>query len=281
MITAAPDVWQDRPVPEGHTIHRHARQQWAALRGAPVAACSPQGRFADGASRLDGLTLLRIEPYGKHLFYWWDGGDVLHVHLGLFGKFWDQPTTPAPAPRPSSRLRLAGRTTLFDLTGPTECSLGSPEDRDRIVARLGPDPLRTDADPARAIARWRSSRAAIGKLLLDQSVVAGVGNVYRAEALYVNGIHPDRPGSSLSVEESEALWSTIPTMLRQGVRDGRIITVPRAELPRRTSSDGRAEAGRGETTFVYKREHCRRCATPVHRWDMANRWAYACPSCQR
>jgi endonuclease-8 len=270
-----PQLWQDRPVPEGHTIHRHARQQWAALRGAPVAVSSPQGRFTASAERLDGRVLRKIEPYGKHLFYWWQGGEVLHVHLGLFGKFWEQATTPAPAPRPSARVRMVGVAKLFDLTGPTECSLGGPEDRDRVVARLGPDPLRADADPAKAIARWRSSKAAIGKLLLDQSVVAGVGNVYRAEALYVNGIHPDRSGSSLSLEESEALWDTIRAMLRQGVRDGRIITVPRSELPRL-----RAETRRGETTYVYKREQCRRCATPIRRWEMANRWAYACPTCQ-
>jgi endonuclease-8 len=262
-------------VPEGHTIHRHARQQWAALRGGPVAVCSPQGRFAAGAQRLDGLALRRIEPYGKHLFYWWEGGEVLHVHLGLFGKFWERPTAAPLPPRPSARLRMVGTGAAFDLTGPTDCALGGREDRDRIVARLGPDPLRTDADPERAITRWRASRASIGKLLLDQSVVAGVGNVYRAEALYVNGIHPDRPGSSLSQVESEALWATIRTMLRRGVRDGRIITVPRSELPRLG-----AETRRGETTYVYKREQCRRCATPIRRWEMANRWAYACPSCQ-
>lgn len=263
-------------MPEGHTIHRLARDHWAALRGGPVAVSSPQGRFADGAALVDGSTLRRIEAYGKHLFYWWAGGEVLHVHLGLFGKFWPSPL-PAPDPKPTVRVRFIGASAAIDLTGPTDCSLGTKADRDAIVARLGPDPLRRDGgDGGIAIERWRSSHKAIGALLLDQSVIAGVGNVYRAEALFVNGIHPERLGNALSAEEGAALWATVAAMLRQGVRDNRIITVAREEL-----TGPRTKLTRAEATYVYKREACRRCATPIARWELANRWAYACPTCQR
>ncbi len=95
----------------------------------------------------------------------------------------------------------------------------------------------------------KSSRG-IGDLLMDQSVVAGVGNVYRAEALFVCGIHPLRPGKECDPAELEALWATITGMLRQGVKDGRILTVPREEsgVPR-----GK-RIPRSEATYAYKRD---------------------------
>ena len=82
--------------------------------------------------------------------------------------------------------------TTVDLSGPTACSIDPPEVRAAIIARLGPDPLRRDAKPAVAIERMARSRQPIGALLLDQSVIAGVGNVFRAEALFVNRIDPRR-----------------------------------------------------------------------------------------
>ncbi len=74
-------------MPEGHTIHRYARQHRRDLRGRAVAVSSPQGRFAAGAALLDGRTLTEVDPYGKHLFYRWSGSETLHVHLGLYGGF--------------------------------------------------------------------------------------------------------------------------------------------------------------------------------------------------
>jgi endonuclease VIII len=263
-------------VPEGHTIHRLARDHRRDLVGPPVAACSPQQRFAAGAAVINGGTIDRIEAYGKHLFYWWSGGEVLHVHLGLFGRFRRHRGDPPPPPRPTARLRLAVPGAAHDLSGPSDCSLGRGEDRDRIVARLGPDPLRRDADPERAIDRWRASRAPIGRLLMDQSVVAGVGNVFRAESLYVHGIHPETPGHSLDEDTGMALWTTLTTMLTDGVRRNRIVTVDRAELAVLTGTT----RPRARTTYVYRRAECLRCGTPIERWAMANRWAYACPRCQ-
>ena len=94
------------------------------------------------------------------------------------------------------------------------------------MRRLGPDPLRSDADPARFVTRAHKSVRPIGDLLLDQAVIAGVGNVYRAEILFVHGIHPERPGRSCSPDELLAIWQTAGDMLRAGVkaepdRDGR------------------------------------------------------------
>ena len=262
-------------MPEGHTIHRIARDHQKLLRGRPVAVSSPQGRFAD-AALVDGVVLDRIEPYGKHLFYWWANGYVGHVHLGLFGKFRVSLGCDIPDPIGEVRMRLSSDAATIDLAGPTACSIDTSIERDAIVARLGPDPLRRDAQPQRAVDRILTRKQAIGALLLDQTVMCGVGNVYRAEALFVHGIHPSRPGSACDRAELEGLWSTITAMLRQGVKDNRIVTVERGEvdLPR----DRRLR--RGEATYVYHRDRCLRCTTPIQTVDLGGRPCYFCPTCQ-
>jgi formamidopyrimidine-DNA glycosylase len=279
-------------MPEGHTIHRIARDHSRLLAGEPLRVSSPQGRFEEGAARLDGRTLCRIDAHGKHLLYRFDGALTLHVHLGLFGKYrvhraaaalgapTDEPDRATaidpPAPVGAVRLRLAGSTTTIDLAGPTACELFDPHDEDALLARLGPDPLRADADPARFVDRVGRSRQAIGLLLMDQSVIAGIGNVFRAEALFVNGIHPEQPGRSLLADQHDALWDTVRSMLRQGVKDNRIVTVDPKEV-----GIARSKITRRDATYVYKRDTCLRCGSPIQRWAMGGRTCYACPGCQR
>jgi endonuclease-8 len=219
-------------VPEGHVVHRLAADHLALLGGRPVAVSSPQGRFAD-AGRVDGAVLEATDAWGKHLFHEYEGDRVVHVHLGIYGAFTSHPASagPAPAPRPTGKAAL--------------------------VARLGPDPLRGDADPDRAWTALRRRRVTIGQALMDQTVLAGVGNVYRAEALLVHGIHPERAAGSLTREEFDGLWRTLVTLLRKGKRENRI-----------------------STRDVYRQDTCRRCGGPVRRFDLAGRWAYACEACQ-
>jgi endonuclease VIII len=262
------------PVPEGHTLHRLARDHTGLFRGEVVSVSSPQGRFADGAARVDGQRLQRVSAYGKHLFYEWGTGDVVHVHLGLFGKFFTH-AAPAPPPRETVRMRLTGSAHAVDLIGATECTLTDPTGVSAILGRLGPDPLRRDGDPERAWPKLQRRASPIGMALMDQTVVAGVGNVYRAESLFVHGIHPEVPARLVTHDQWLALWTTLQTWLRQGVRDRVIITVPRAELGR-----PRGTIGRGEALWVYKQERCRRCGTAIRRWDLGGRWAYACETCQ-
>lgn len=262
-------------MPEGHTIHRIAKDHTPLLVGPPVQVTSPQGRFAGDAALVDGARLLRIEAYGKHLFHWWDNGLVGHVHLGLFGKFRVHRGGDHRDPVGAVRMRLRTDLATIDLAGPTDCSIGTADDRDAIVARLGPDPLRRDARPEAAFRRISRSTQAIGALLLDQKVLAGVGNVYRAEALFVHGIHPSRAGRDLATDELAALWATIVTMLRQGVKDNRIVTVDRRLHP---VPKGRAR--RGETTWVYHRDTCLQCGTPVATVTLAGRPCWYCPECQ-
>lgn len=270
-------------MPEGHTLHRIAREQNKLLGGQVIAVSSPQGRFAAGADVVDGTRLCRVEAYGKHLFYEWANGRVGHVHLGLFGRFRVSVGAEPPPPRGEVRMRMQAGGATVDLSGPTACSIGSPDDRAAIIARLGPDPLRRDARPDLAIARMARSRQPLGALLLDQSVLSGVGNVYRAEALFVAGIHPQRAGRDCSPAELQALWDTVATMLRRGVKDGRIVTIDRHELiarrRARTQSTGRPQR-RGETTYVYHRDRCLRCTTPIETVQLAGRRCYFCPVCQ-
>lgn len=244
-----------------------------------VAVTSPQGRFADGAALVDGSKLRAVDPYGKHLFYRFGGASLtsattIHVHLGLFGKFSRQ-ATDAASTKDTIRLRMGTERWTIDLVGPTDCRVIEPDEERSIRDRLGPDPIRVDADPDVAWDRLSRKKISVGEALMDQKVMAGVGNVYRAESLFVHGIHPGRPARDVTRHEFDALWSTIVAMLRQGVKDRRIITLGDDELP-----GPRRSMKSKEAVYVYKQDRCRRCESPINRWDLAGRWAYACPVCQ-
>ena len=267
-------------MPEGHTIHRLARDHRPLLVGRAVRTASPQGRFATGAEMLTGRTVEGIEPYGKHLFYAFEGDLLLHVHLGLYGSF-TRGSGPAPEPRGALRLRMVVEDgedgQWIDLRGPTACELYTPHDRDAVVARLGPDPLRSDADPERAWKRLSKSRTVVGALLMDQSVLAGVGNVYRAEVLYRAGLSPFRPGRDVPRSTFDELWADLRTLLRAGVRAGHIVTTEREDRDRRSGP-----ACREDRFYVYRRhdQPCRRCGTLVRTEVMVGRNLFWCPVCQ-
>lgn len=261
-------------MPEGHTIHRLARDLRSTLKGEPVWASSPQGRFAEGAALIDGHRLTDAEAYGKYLFCDFGIGEVLHVHLGLIGKFTRRPA-PAPEPVGMVRLRLEGPTATWDLSGPNRCELITPDERDRIVGRLGADPLRRDADVAAARKQFAASGRPVGAFVLEQSVIAGLGNVYRAELLFLCGIHPARPARSLSDSEFSELWDRAVELLRIGVRTGRIVTTDPDEIgvPRsRMTAD--------ERLYVYHREICRRCGSHIATAKIGGRPIWFCPTCQ-
>jgi endonuclease VIII len=261
-------------MPEGHTIHRLARDLGTTLGDDMLEVSSPQGRFADGATLLDGRRLVGAEAFGKYLFCDFGAGELLHVHLGLIGKFRRRPSPP-PDPTGAVRLRLAGAIATWDLSGPNRCELLTPDERDRITDRIGPDPLRSDADPALAVERLRRGSRPIGAALLDQSVVAGIGNVYRAEILFICGIHPDRPCSSLTPEEAELIWAETVRLLRIGLRMNRIVTTAPEDVGR-----PRSRMTADDRLFVYHREICRRCATTIATLPMGGRPIWFCPSCQ-
>ena len=266
-------------MPEGHTIHRLARDHGRLLRGRRPVLSSPQGRFADGAALLSGTELERLDPYGKHLFYGFAGRRWLHVHLGLYGK-WTSGPQPAPEPRGALRLRVETDEVWCDLRGPTACEVLDPAGKRAVTDRLGPDPLAARgarADPGPFVARLRRSRVAVGQQLMDQSVVAGVGNVYRAEVLYRHGLEPHRPGRDLSDADVVAVWDDLRVLLRDGVRTGRIVTTRPEDRER-----PRGRVRREDAHYVYRRHGlpCRVCGTEVRTEVMAGRNLFWCPYCQ-
>lgn len=265
-------------MPEGHVLHRAARLQGRRFVGTDVQATSPQGRFAAGAEVLDGQTVTGIDALGKHLFYRFAGGDVLHVHLGLFGKFRVR-RRPAPEPSPNARLVLENDTDHLHLAGPTACDLVTPDDEDTIRARLGPDPILAPADGADRLAeRLRRRSISIGAALLDQKVVAGIGNVYRSELLFLAGIHPLTVARTLPEPAVADVWHRSVAALTDGERMGRIVTV----IPGEMGAQSARELARGDRLYVYKRagDPCRRCDDEIVAADADGRNVWWCPTCQ-
>ncbi len=270
-------------MPEGHTLHRLAHAIDHRFGGREVRVSSPQGRFAAAAALLDRTVLVDAESYGKHLFVGFDGGRLVHIHLGLYGKF-QIGAGPAPEPVGQVRLRLVStppNPSYADLRGATRCALVTTAERERVLERLGPDPLRPDADWALAWERVRRSRAPVGALLMDQAVLAGVGNVYRAEVLFRHRLHPLRPGNTLRRGRFGALWDDLVVLMADGVRTGRIDTVREEHTPEAMGRPPRADDHGGEV-YVYRRDGrpCHVCGARVRTQVLAGRNLFWCPRCQ-
>ncbi|WP_193509770.1 Fpg/Nei family DNA glycosylase [Cryobacterium sp. BB736] len=316
-------------MPEGHSVHRIARQFALHFVGKRVETSSPQGRFVSGAQQLDGLTMTDSRAVGKNLFLEFDHRLWLRVHLGIYGA-WDfagDISTDAPlasadergndlanfedslhsigAPRRSRlrmseketvqpeldtwppepvgqvRVRLLTEDTVADLRGPTACEVLLPEQVDAVVGKLGPDPMGDDSQEAedRFTATVLKKPTPIGLLLMDQSVVSGIGNVYRAELLYRARLDPHTPGKRVPEETVRSLWRDWVHLLHIGVETGHMLTM---DYP--TDEDYRnALANSDDRHWVYQRAGlpCRTCGTHILMDMAAGRKLYWCPNCQR
>ncbi|MQS11390.1 Fpg/Nei family DNA glycosylase [Streptomyces kaniharaensis] len=267
-------------MPEGHIIHRLAAENRKAFGGRPVQVSSPQGRFADDAKLIDGQVLAEAEATGKHLFLGFEEGAWVHIHLGLYGGF-TFGTGPAPAAVGMVRLRLETDDAHADLRGPNTCALITGAEKAAVAARLGPDPLRADADPEAAWRRISASRTTVAALLMDQKVLAGVGNVYRAEVLFRHGINPHRAGRDLARSEWDTIWADLVALMREGVGAGRIDTVRPEHTPEAMGRPPRLDDHGGEV-YVYRRAAmpCLVCGTDVRTESHASRNLFWCPTCQ-
>ena len=269
-------------MPEGHTLHRLATALRERFAGRQVAVSSPQGRFAESAAVIDSGVVEGAEAWGKHLFVAFAGDRLVHVHLGLYGKL-DVYDGPPPAPVGQVRMRIvaSGPPAYADLRGATACELMTEEQRAAVVARLGPDPLRADAEPEVAWSRISRSRTPIGTLLMDQSVVAGVGNVYRAEVLFRRRLHPLRPGNTLRRAQFDAIWTDLVELMAEGVVTGRIDTVRPEHTPEAMAREPRRDDHGGEV-YVYRRhdQPCHVCGAKVRTEVLAARNSFWCPRCQ-
>lgn len=268
-------------MPEGHTLFRLAADLNEAFAGQALRVSSPQGRFLEGAAAVDGQVMDGAESSGKHVFLHFAGGEIVHVHLGLIGVF-KIASGPAPPAVGAIRLRLEGDTSYADLRGAIICELASVEKMASIVGRLGPDPLRVDADPDVAFARIHRSGKAVGALLMDQSVLSGVGNVFRAEILFRARLSPMTPGSKVSKRRWNAMWDDLVTLMEYGVRTGRIDTV-RPEHEAEAMGRPPRKDDHGGEVYVYRRhgQPCHVCGTIVKTKLLEGRNLFWCPTCQR
>jgi DNA-formamidopyrimidine glycosylase len=273
-------------MPEGHTLRRLADDLTAAFAGRTVRVTSPQGRFAADAAQIDGSRVVGADSAGKHLFLELEGGRFVHVHLGLIGQFDVHASVgQVEPPRGAVRLRLVADddlgTAYADLRGAILCDLVGPARREEVLGRLGPDPLRSDADPEKAWRRISRSHRPIGDLLMDQKVLAGVGNVYRAEVLFRHRIHPLRPGNTLRVGQWRAIWADLVELMGEGVRSGRIDTVRPEHTPEAMGRPPRQDDHGGEV-YVYRRTSmpCHLCGSTVRTGELVGRNIFWCPRCQ-
>jgi len=302
-------------MPEGHSVHRIANLFDQMFAGHAIHASSPQGRFRDGAKLIDGTVLHKSYARGKHLFGVFDGDRILRVHLGIYGA-WDvasaagatqragapgaQVVTSLGAPRRKRgadpkvaeenfppepvgqvRLRLLDEQFVADLRGPTACEVLTPEEAEAVERRLGPDPLVDDADRGKQefVKRMSTTSTPVGLALMNQNIVSGIGNVYRAEILFRHRLNPFAPSKTLTEDTLEALWEDWSDLLSEGVKTGVMMT--RDDL----DEEGQrlALATKALRHFVYGRagEPCRVCGRSVELVVAASRKLYFCPSCQQ
>jgi endonuclease VIII len=241
------------------------------LAGQVLDVSSPQGRFAEGAVALDGQRCVGVEAFGKHLIYRFENGFALHIHLGLFGRF-RTAKRPAAEPKGEVRVRMISDTHVVDINGPNTCEVLDMAELLALTSRIGPDVLRKDADPDKAWVRISKSRVSIGQLLMDQSVLAGIGNIYRSEILWRQGVHPQRLGNAISRDEFDALWADAVLLLDIGVKYNAIITVDGVKKSR---------SRYGERVNIFNKPQCPTCAGDIRTLEIATRRAFVCEACQR
>lgn len=332
-------------MPEGHSVHRIARQFERNFVGRAVATSSPQGRFVEGAALLNSRVIEAVRAVGKQMFAQFEGDIWLRVHLGMYGA-WDfagqidldptiaaangrmgqtnqrgtpiiddervfdgggensvrsigaprlarghvrmsEQTTGLPAddswPPPvvgQVRLRMLTDVTCADLRGPTACELLSLEQVETVIAQLGPDPLVDDvrAGEERFVSVAGRKPTPIGLLLMDQSVISGIGNVYRAELLFRARLNPHTPGREVPTELLRELWRDWSQLLAIGVQTGQMMTMDGLDA----EGYRRAMAHRDDRHWVYHRAGlpCRVCGTAIIVEAAAGRKLYWCPRCQ-
>lgn len=260
-------------MPEGHKTHYLAKQHTDWFAGQKLKVTSPQGRFRQDARKVSGQILESCQAFGKHLFYEFESGRRVHVHLGRYGKY-RVLDSPPPVPVGAVRMRLCGEQRTIDLTGPTTCRVINQDIQEEVVAKLGPDPL-AGGSKTKVWSHLSSSSKPIGALLLDQTVLAGVGNIFRAEVLFEVGMHPEQSGDSLSREQFDHFWKSLKRMMKVGLKYGKIVTVQSGETRQRL-----IDLEGNDRFRIYGHEICPRCEGSIETIEIAARKLYWCPSCQ-
>ena len=257
-------------MPEGHTIHRAAIDHHRIIAGQKLAVCSPQGRFTEGALRLSGQLCLAVEAFGKHLIYRFASGDTLHIHLGLFGRI-RKHKLPLKEPRGAVRVRLVGKTHAIDTNGPTICQVLNQDEFVKLTQRLGPDVLRSDAKPDLAFKRISNSKSPIGRLIMDQSIMSGIGNIYRSEILWRQSVHPETPGRDINRQTFDRIWKDAKELLKLGVEKNAVITV---------IGSSPSTSRYLERVNIFSKSTCPVCKESIRRFEISGRRVFVCEKCQ-
>jgi endonuclease-8 len=257
-------------MPEGDTIHHAARRIRRALLDRPIEAIeTPQPRHAldRWPERLGGRAVRAVDAHGKHLFLRFEGGLTLHSHLRMGGA-WGVYERGRRWRRSPRRAWLVIRTPAHEVVqfdGPVlELMTDSRTRFDRVLAGLGPDVLAEVFDGAAFLRRLRQDdpTRGIGDALLDQRNLAGIGNLWKAEACFVAGVNPWRPSADVPDELALAIVEGIRGPMRESAEDGFAQRDP----------------------WVYGRagRPCRRCGTPIRARGQGddNRTTFWCPRCQ-
>jgi endonuclease-8 len=262
-------------MPEGNEVHRFAEIHRAKFVGKVICVEAPNGRFG-GAALLTGRKLKSVVAHGKHLCYDFGRDRKLHIHLGRFGDF-TEGKMPYPEVKGILRMRWSTSTDWLELRGPTDCSVYTDEQWQAVEDRLGADPLASGADPSPAFAYILKANTPIAALLMDQTVFAGIGNIYRAELLYRARQNPFAPGKQVSAKTLDTIWRDAVTLMPDGMVDRRIVTTRPKDRPH-----PKGKALSEEVHYVYHRHGrpCLVCGTTILRADMAGRTLYWCPTCQ-
>ena len=160
-----------------------------------------------------------------------------------------------PEPVGAVRLRLFNDHAVADLVGPNRCDLITDEERIKAEAKLGPDPLDAGArDDREAMDRFASvahaKKRAIGEIVMDQSIIAGVGNIYRADALFLAGISPHRKGANISLKRLRELWVLVCDLMNRGLAAGRLDTMDPQEAPNPSRATRRPRVGMRTTAPI-------------------------------
>ena len=263
-------------MPEGHTVHRNANDFNRLFAGEAVIVDSPQGRFSSDAKLISNRVLVRARAIGKQLFLEFDNDLTLRIHLGIYGKWKLHSAEDWPEVVGEVRARFKSSKAIAELRGPTVCEVIDDSEVAAVEKRLGPDPLNPDPrgkERERFAAKVAASRTSIGQLLMNQEVISGIGNVYRAELLFRAGVDPHTPGNALPREVIENIWHDSVKLLKVGVKTSFMIT--RDDLFNKRPS-------KADRNWVYKREGqpCRVCSTNVSIEIMAGRKLYWCAGCQ-
>ncbi len=241
---------------------REARVFWARTLATPAPV--------EFGERVRGQKILAIERRGKYLLFRLSQ-DTLLVHLRMTG---DMIVEPSGSPsRKHDRLVLeldAGLRLVFNDTRKFG-RVWLVSDPESVLGSLGPEPLADEFTPRRLSELIEDRRRQLKPLLLDQGVIAGLGNIYVDEALHLAGLHPLRQANELTGDEVETLWRAIRDVLEQGIRR------------HGASIDWAYRGGEFQNYFqVYQRsgENCYRCGAEIQRIVVGQRGTHYCPGCQ-